>query len=364
MIETTVMRFRKSVIPLLFALGLSTSGSAHADAGPLRDRVELGTYVPGIPYFEHGARELVALEKKLDTRFEIVSGFVDWTYVFGSTRDLALTEGGSRTLLYSWEPHCEPEQPEQCISFAEVIAGKHDAYLHRIAESMRRFPHTIYVRPWGEMNAEWSAWQPESGKPRAGTKQEFVKAWRHVRDLFRREGVDNLKFVFNPDATLDETSTPIAEIWPGSEYVDVLGIDGYNWGKGKPGGPGRWEEFETIFAPMYEVLTQLHPTAPVWVCEFGSKEPRKSDGSKARPAPRDPTHSKGAWFEAMMSSKAFPRVTALVHFNVNKERDFRIESSPDALRAMKRQLKLRKAARVTEERDAKARVRKTAAPGA
>ena len=35
------------------------------------------------------------------------------------------------------------------------------------------------------------------------------------------------------------------------DVVDVLGIDGYNWGAGKPGGPGQWEEFEAIFAPMY-----------------------------------------------------------------------------------------------------------------
>jgi hypothetical protein len=35
-------------------------------------------------------------------------------------------------------------------------------------------------------------------------------------------------------------------------------------------------------------------------------------------------------------------VTALVHFNVNKERDFRFESSQDSLRAVQKQLKLRR----------------------
>jgi hypothetical protein len=92
---------------------------------------------------------------------------------------------------------------------------------------------------------------------------------------------------------------------------------------------------------MYQILTDLHPTAPVWICEFGSKEPQKTEG-KNRPSPRDPKNSKGRWLSSVFRSTAFPRVTALVHFNVDKERDFRFESSADALRAVRRELKLRK----------------------
>jgi beta-mannanase len=159
-----------------------------------------------------------------------------------------------------------------------------------------------------------------------------------VRTLFRDQGVHNLKFVFNPDASDFDTNTRVPSIWPGVEYVDVLGIDGYNWGDGKA---DSWTAFEDIFARMYGVLTALHPSAPVWICEVGSKEPRQDDGSSQRPAPVDPKHDKAAWIDAMMESTAFPRLTALVYFNVRKERDFRFESSPESLRAIRRQLKLR-----------------------
>jgi len=328
------------------ALGLCASAGSVASAQaqpvqavPLRDRAELGAYVQGLPYFEKSAREFAALEKRLDSKIPILSGFVDWDYVIGEPRDVALSANGTRTLLYSWEPHCSADG--KCVSFAAIVHGELDAYLQRIADNMRAFPYDLYVRPWGEMNAEWSAWQPGSGKPRAGTAKEFVAAWRHVRDFFRSRGIHNLKFVFNPDASNDATTVPIAQLWPGAEYVDVLGIDGYNWGRGLPGGPGQWEEFEDIFAPMYGILTGLHPSAPVWLCEVGSKEPEKDDGSKVRPAPRDKTHSKADWIEKMMTSNAFPRVTALIGFNVIKERDFRFESSAPALREIKRQLRLR-----------------------
>lgn len=342
------MRYRPLCSWLFLACFFAARSDARAEVPPLRERVELGAYLPGLPYFPESARAFEALEHKLGTKLRILSGFVDWDYVFGEPRDVALAQGGERILLYSWEPHCKPSDPSDCITLADVASGQQDAYLLRIVESMRRFPHTIYVRPWGEMNAEWSAWQPGSGKPRAGTPEEFVRAWRHVRELFRQHGVDNLKFVFNPDALDDETSVSIAKIWPGAEYVDVLGIDGYNWGNGAPGSFGRWESFEEIFARMYGVLTGLHPSAPVWICEYGSKEPQKADGNQVRPAPRDPQHNKGAWIEEMMSSTAFPRVTALVAFNVNRGRDFRFESSADSLRAIRRQLRLRNGAlRVT-----------------
>jgi Glycosyl hydrolase family 26 len=325
---------------LLVMSALLASPAFAESERPLRDRVALGAYVAGLPYFEAGAREFGALERKLGTKIEILSGFVDWEYLLGNERDLALSAGGSRTLLYSWEPHCAPEEQGGCITLGEVARGEHDAYLLRVAASMKDFPYDLYVRPWGEMNAEWSAWQPNSGRNRAGSAAEFVAAWRHVRTLFREQGVHNLKFVFNPDASDFATNIPVPEIWPGAEYVDVLGIDGYNWGDGSA---DSWTEFDAVFARMYEVLTALHPSAPVWICEVGSKEPRKNDGSPKRTAPVDREHSKAAWIEAMMNSTAFPRLTALVYFNVLKERDFRFESSPDSLRAMRRQLRLREA---------------------
>lgn len=307
---------------------------------PLRERVALGAFVSGLPYQPSAPRALRALERKLGTSLAIASGFVDWEYVLGNPRDLLLADGGRRTLLYSWEPHCTARG---CITFAQVARGEHDDYLTRVAASMRAFPYTVYVRPWGEMNAPWSPWQPDSGRNRAGTRAEFVAAWRHLRTFFRARGVDNLKFVFNPDAASGDGSTPVGDIWPGAEHVDVLGIDGYNWGTGPH---EQWRAFEEIFAGMYAELTALHPSAPVWICELGSKEPRQADGTPERPAPVDHAHDKGAWLSAMMESEAFPRLTALVYFNVRKERDFRLESSPGSLRAMKEQLRLRAASGV------------------
>jgi hypothetical protein len=293
---------------------------------PLRDHVAFGAYVPDLP---GGRTGLPALEAKLGTSLELASAFTDWSYVFGGANDHWMAAGGTRKVLYSWEP--------DGLRFTDISGGSQDGYLQQVADSMRRYPYDVHVRPWGEMNANWASWQPTPGgeKPNGGTPAEFIAAWRHVVSFFRDQGVHNLRFVFNTDASDFGDNTRVPAIWPGAAYVDVLGIDGYNWGR-TPARGDIWREFDTIFTAMYGILTGLHPTAPVWITEVGAKEPSRDDG-----APADPGRSKGAWFAGMMESTAFPRVEAIAWFSTNKERDWRIDSSDESLAGLKAQLALR-----------------------
>jgi hypothetical protein len=310
---------------------------------PLGEVVAFGAYAEGFPY-DDTAFSALESKKKLGTELRLASGFVDWNYVLGGERDLKLAAGGRRTLLYSWEPHCERGH---CISFKDVSEGRLDTYLQRVAESMRRFPYDIYVRPWAEMNAEWSPYQPGSGRPRAGSIEEFRAAFRYLHDFFWRRGVRNLKFVFNPDVTNEPTDVPITALWPGTDpvdghsYVDVLGIDGYNWGDSFEKGGTTWTEFDELFRDAYATLTALDAVAPVWICEFGTKEPRVNDGTRRSPAPVDRAHDKGAWIEHMLRSTAFPRIRALAYYSAylphhDNQRDFRLDSSRSSLRAIRK----------------------------
>jgi hypothetical protein len=313
------------------------AGSAHAQPlVALGDVVEFGVYADGVPYFSRALKDLERNDK-LGDKLDVVSGFVDWDYVFGEARDRALSGKAGRKLLYSWEPQCKSKT--SCISFTEITSGHQDAYLQRIADSMSTYPHEIYVRPWAEMNAWWSPYQPGSKQPLAGSIEEFKAAWRYVYTFFRSRGVRNLHFVFNPDASMEPTNVDVREIWPGAQYVEVLGIDGYNWGDSGSAGGERWQEFDDIFRDMYGVLTALDETAPVWICEFGSKEPAKSDGGPENPSPRDPTHSKATWLHGMFGSTAFPRVSLLAYYSAynqgHKVRDFRLDSSKASLRAIR-----------------------------
>jgi hypothetical protein len=349
----------RAVAAVIGSVALLLAARSAVAGVPVGDTVLFGAYADGLPY---DTDAFLDLEKKVGARLDIASGFVDFEYVLGGERDLKLAAGG-RVLLYAWEPHCTKRG---CISFRDICHGRVDPYLESVAASMKRFPYTIYVRPWAEMNAYWSPYQPGSKRPRAGTLNEFKAAWRYLYDFFRNRDVHNLKFVFTPDVGTDPRNVPIKDLWPGRDpkdghgYVDVLGMDGYNWGDSKSAGGEEWREFEDLFAEMYAVLTALDPQAPVWVCEFGSKEPEKDDGTKSSPAPPDDAHDKGKWIRNMFRSTAFPRLEGLAYYssykpNSDTARDFRFDSSTSSLNAVRAYLRTHQRAKGSAPRAAPSR---------
>jgi len=318
-------------VVLAVALGLAVLSTvltwAEAEAAPARDPLErhvrFGAWVRGMTL---DPSRLDELGRTLHTDVDVASYYWGFGDVFPAAPELAHSSGGTRDVLLSWD------MGE--TRFVEWSSGAHDAYLDQIAEAALAYPYDVYVRPWPEMNGDWQTFQPTraGSKAHGGTPSQFVAAWRHVVDHLRAAGVDNIRWVFNPTADTYAQTTKVASIWPGARYVDVLGLDGFNWGKDSR--RGSWRPFEAVFTKQYERLTRLHSTAPVWICEVGSKEPRSHDG-----APRDRRHSKARWIKDMMSARDFPRLTTVVWFNETKERDWRIESSRGSLRAMRRALR-------------------------
>ena len=87
-------------------------------------------------------------------------------------------------------------------------AGLHDAYLDQIAAAARAFPYVMHVRPWPEMNGDWTSFQPTPAgeKEHGGTPEEFVAAWRYLVTYLRDRGATNLRWVFDPDGEATATS--------------------------------------------------------------------------------------------------------------------------------------------------------------
>jgi len=282
---------------------------------PLADRVQIGAFVEGM---QADPTRLKDFETLVGGRTDIASYYYGYGDVFPGDLERTFAEGGRRKILLSWD--MGPTR------FTEWSSGEHDSYLDQIAAAARGYDLPVFVRPWPEMNGDWQSFQPtaDGSRPHGGTYWQFKQAWRYVVSYLDARGATNLRWVFNPTADTYAETTPVDKIWPGAEYVDVLGLDGFNWGKDATW--GTWRPFRDIFAQQYNKLTNLHPTAPVWICEVSSKEPLVDDG-----APVDPTRDKGAWIKTMLADKTMPRIKALVWFHADKERDWRVNSSPSAL---------------------------------
>jgi beta-mannanase len=264
---------------------------------------------------------LVEFERAAERSVGIVMWYQDWA----QTRELDLrlfaqvAQHGAIPLL-TWEPwdHTQgPVQPD--FHLARVVAGEFDAYLQTSAQRLARYGAPVLLRWAHEMNGHWYPWSTGSrirfgGKTSAqATPAEYIAAWRRIWQVFHAEGASNIAWVWSPNV-LDHCA-PFEPCYPGHEFVDWLALDGYNWG-----GWGRWRSFARVFGPSYARLVALGPQ-PVMIAETASAE---AGGNKAR-------WITDAFTQTLRAE--LPRVRAVIWFNQDKERDWRIESSPQSRRA-------------------------------
>jgi Glycosyl hydrolase family 26 len=260
----------------------------------------IGAYTHGGVW--SGMETFYQLEAALGKKMDIVHWYSSWNNEFEPKLVAAATEGG-RLPMISWQSHDH--------SIDNMISGNYDDYIRRWAVATRDYGQSVYLRPFPEMNGFWTSWH--------GQPEKLVIAWRHIVDIFRAEGAHNVKWVWSPNIT-DEPNVEsnfLERYYPGSDYVDILALDGYNWGNLRP--YTVWKSFEEIFAEPYDRLVALGPQ-PIWIAELASTE---HGGNKAE------------WINSMFASTAFPRIEALVWFNENKETDWRIDSSAEALQAFR-----------------------------
>jgi endoglucanase len=110
-------------------------------------------------------------------------------------------------------------------------------------------------------------------------------------------------------------------------------MDGYNWTNrdGQPGWPD-WQWFDDVFYNIYHTFidhSSVFGDKPVMIGEFSSCEAS---------AYEQPGQTKSAWiinaFDRIKSAD-YALIQSFYWFNINKECDWRINSSPESLAAFK-----------------------------
>ena len=212
-----------------------------------------------------------------------------------------------------------------------IIAGQADARLVAVANGIKSVGSLVMLEPGWEMNGNWSyAWQGVLNGNDAGAPGRYAAAWRHIVEVFRAQGADNVRWVFNPNVGNALTHTAsgatswnwYANYYPGDAYVDYVGAHGFNgpsvWG-------GSWQSFDAMTNGagadyMLSDLASRYPGKPIIIGEFATQE--GSAGQKAQ------------WIaDAYQRMRANPQVVGAVWFNANKEADWRVDSTPASLQA-------------------------------
>jgi len=227
----------------------------------------------------------------------------------------------------TWEPMYISNGKEQAIPADEILRGRYDSFIRDFARKARMSGKLLLLRFAHEMNISryhWGTTETDYGPDSPGL---YISMFKHVAGIFQAEKAENVKFIFCPNS--ESIPHPIwstngkwntGSAWyPGNNYVDILGIDGYNWGttqtKKKHGWDSRFRSFREIMEPMYKELKEIAPDKPIIVFETSCTD-RGGDKEKWI---RDTVRISEAW-----------NIKGLVWFEADKEVDWRLNTGIDS----------------------------------
>jgi hypothetical protein len=230
--------------------------------------------------------------------------------------------------VITWEPMYIKDGKEVAISHQELLAGHYDAYILRFASGAKAWKKPLMIRFAHEMNLKRYHWGTTEKEYGLKSPAIYQKMYRYVVDLFRRAGAGNVLWVFCPNAesvpntSFDATAgwNTISRYYPGDTYVDVLGVDGYNWGTSRKkqthGWDSRWMSFRDIFAKPVAELKKLGAGRAKCLMVFETSTSAAGGNKKE-------------WITDALSEAPGLGIKGIAWFQSNKEVDWRIESATD-----------------------------------
>jgi hypothetical protein len=256
------------------------------------------------PWDMNALYQFEGLAQKGASLLEFSSPFADCTihpcsyYYFPTLAMETLRTHGTIPVL-TWASQSVPVPPslkESRFQLSDIIRGTYDEYIRDFATQAREWGHPFFLRFDQEMNGFWFPWNEGINGNKRG---QFVKAWRHVHDIFTSVGATNATWVWCPNVDFTRKLIPLHSLYPGGRYVDWTCLDGFNWGATQ--NSGGWMSFERVFRSTYRRVLKFAAHKPMMVGETASEE---RGGSKP------------AWIRHTLKAipKSFPKVRGLIWF--------------------------------------------------
>jgi mannan endo-1,4-beta-mannosidase len=297
---------------------------------PLALAPRLGLALDGRPI---SAARLAAHATELGARPGVVVVFEQWPEnppgdLAGLDASLAAIRAAGATPVVTWEPmYYRADGTEVIIPAADILAGRYDAYADAFARLLVAAPGDapVIVRLMHEPNLGRYHWGVGKNEYDARAPGVFREVWRHlvarVRAAAGPEGAARIRFAFCPNAesvpgpgnSADHGWNTLAAYYPGDAWVDVVGVDGYNWGDtqtpARHGWQSSWRSFADILGPAVAELRALAPGKPLYVFETASAP---TGGDKA------------AWLLTAAATARDWNAAAVCWFEADKEVDWRL----------------------------------------
>lgn len=272
--------------------------------------------------------EITDFDSIIQNQSKQIMRFVDFSGDFPNDVCSTIVSLG-KTPIISWIPEigetrreCDPDDN----TITHILQGRYDDYIIKFALEVKSFGHKICIDFLHEFNAGWYTWSGKKNGANKSATDKVIKVWKYVVQIFRDQNVTNVKWVWTVHE--DSYDVPkedwnhISNYWPGEGWVDIVGIDGFNF---YPENPERdvtpYMSFYQCFNKMYKEVESLN-TLPIMIMtgtgEFSYKDKNKP-----------------LWIEDMFQNlkENFPRIKSVNWFNYkySDKIDWRINSSEETL---------------------------------
>jgi beta-mannanase len=199
-------------------------------------------------------------------------------------------------------------------NLSKIIEGKYDRIIEGLAIKLKSADGMILLRILHEFNGDWYPWSISKNKK---DPQELREAFIHIVSIFKKQNVENVKFIWCPNSTSipQEKWNLIAEAYPGDEYVDFTAMDIYN-GAGQS---ETWQSFIKEGIATYYLLNKNFNDKPILICETASREKLKNEKGNGQ--------TKSEWIEQMAQVLQFEMKNVKLLCWFNETDPFKIESS-------------------------------------
>ena len=243
-------------LPQLSATGSAHPGESPAPQNPAACFGEHPKRFAGIAVQKAPQSRVLSYEKQFKIHPQIVEFYTKFSKPFASGEARQALNIGAIPLI-----QLNPKD----VSVKQIGDGGWDKSLRTYASAVKKFGCTIILSFGHEMNGWWYPWSEPTISP-----AEFIKAWRHIHDIFHSEGVINVIWSWDPSHQYQEVApgkvaTPASEWYPGSKYVDWIGLDGYLGSDTN----GHLQNFSEIFDFQLHDIRQFAPHKLIYLAETG-----------------------------------------------------------------------------------------------
>ena len=335
--ELDALKAYRAANPQEFAAADSTPTSTTKVTAPSRSSLVapkspyLGLYTEQAP-FNWATYDSTA--KKIGSNPSVVGYFGGWDENFRSKAVVSAWQRKKLPIL-TWEArpigaaNDVVDEPEYAAS--KILDGDFDSYVTKYAKDIVKTGLPMGIRLNHEMNGNWYPW---SEGVNGNQKGDYVKVWRHVHDIFEKQGANKLVIwiwapnIINNLGSSSKTYEHTAALYPGDDYVDWVGVSAYLR-------PTYRADNDFSFAYTFDAtLAQLRKVSdkPIFLAEIGASE---IGGHKA------------TWITSLFEALEKPENADIIGFSwfslvvtsnvggVRATNDWRIDSKSDTLAAFR-----------------------------